>query len=170
MSLFFNGLAAAFMSIAIPSVTFAGAVQVELPVIEHMLASLDIETSDGAAMTYTPADLEEFPTYRIETTTPWRDEAAVFDGVLLRDVLEAHDLAELPAVRLVAENDFSTTIERPVWESAPVLIATRVNGEPLTRRQRGPLLIVVPQEEFERHEFILERHLVWMISRIQPEG
>ena len=166
----FSRLAVLAVLCAFPFAGHTGPVLVELADVQHHTARLEIQAADGKAVTYTPEDLEDFPTYRIETKTPWREEAAIFEGVLLRDVLEAHGLSDLPQIRAIAENDYSTSIEREIWEQAPVLIATRVNGRPLSRRERGPLLIVVPQEEFERHEFISERHLVWMISEIRPES
>jgi hypothetical protein len=89
---------------------------------------LEEHGADGSCAFYSPEDLAKFPTYEIETTTPCRDELAVFDGVLLSDVLARQDLIDAPSIRVTATNERTTVLEREVWASAPILIATRVNG------------------------------------------
>jgi len=139
---------------------------VTLGPVEHEPAEVVIETPDGTQTTYTPAQLEEFPTYTLTTTTPWRSEPARFEGPLLVDVLRAHGLDQLPAIMITAENDFMVEMESEVWNVTHVLMATRVNGKPLTRRERGPVLLVIDAADYEREAAIGERHLVWMVSRI----
>ena len=51
-----------------------------------------IVAADGTEKSYSPADLEKFQTYSLTTTTPWRDDPADFQGVLLNDVLAANGL------------------------------------------------------------------------------
>ena len=137
--------------------------------IEHMDAELVVTGADGSETSYSPAELETLPTYRLRTTTPWREEPADFDGVLLTDLLERHGLLELESIEVLAENDFRTVIPRAVWDSVPVLLATRVNGAALTRRERGPILFVIGAEDFARNPVVSESHLVWMAARIAPE-
>ncbi|GGB42190.1 hypothetical protein GCM10011316_12630 [Roseibium aquae] len=132
----------------------------------HQPAELVVEAPDGTVTTYTPETLEALPTFRVTTKTPWRLEPADFDGVLLADLLKKHGLDQLPAVIVTAENDFMVEMPKETWEAAPFLIATRANGVPLTRRNRGPILFVVDAEDYERETVIRERHLVWMVNRI----
>jgi len=139
---------------------------VTLAPVEHEAAEVVIETPDGDRTTYTPALLEGFPTYSLTTTTPWRSEPARFEGPLLIDILKAHGLDQLPAIMITAENDFMVEMGSEVWTAAPILVATRVNGKPLTRRERGPVLFVIDAADYEREPAIGERHLVWMVSRI----
>ena len=60
---------------------------------------------DGSEIRYSPAALEELPTYRMRTTTPWREEPAEFEGVLLKDILEANGLADVEAINVATENE-----------------------------------------------------------------
>lgn len=134
----------------------------------HRAASLSVTGVDGLVVTYAPSDLENMPTYAMETTTPWRQDMTLFEGVLLKDVLAASGLMDVEVIEVLAENDYAITIPDDVWELAPVMVATRANGKPLTRRDRGPLLFVIPAEYFARHDVITNSHLVWMAASIAP--
>jgi len=142
---------------------------VKLEPIDHNRATLTIRDAAGVEYIYAPADLEAFRTYRVRTATPWREEAAEFDGVLLADLLQAHGLEDVGEIMVMAENDYAVTIPASVWTLAPVLIATRVNGAAHSRRARGPLQFVIPMAAYQAHpDIITEDHLVWMAARIQP--
>lgn len=133
----------------------------------HMKASLTVLGADGKSTVYSPADLEKLPTYQIVTATPWRDEPAVFTGILLIDLLELHGLLSAQSIVVTAENDFSTTFSRRTLAAANILVATRVNGVPHSRRARGPIQFVVEEEVYQSSGFVTEAHLVWMASRIE---
>jgi hypothetical protein len=139
---------------------------VSLDPITHSDARLTV-TGPGGEVSYTPAELEALGAYRLVTTTPWRTEDAAFDGVLLREVLERVGLDDVDALRVVAENDFAVTVPRSAWESAPILIATRVNGAAHTRRERGPLQFVMPMSLYEGNSNMREGYWVWMAARIE---
>ncbi|MEM7683909.1 MAG: hypothetical protein AAF293_03730 [Pseudomonadota bacterium] len=131
-------------------------------------ASLTVATDEGETG-YTPAELESFGTYAIRTVTPWRETAAEFVGVPLTEVLDAHGLAEAPAIRVVAENDYAVTIPSTVWTEHDLLIATRVDGKAHNRRARGPIQFVFDMSQDPGtgdEEF--QRNWVWMAARIEP--
>ena len=142
--------------------------RVTLDPMVHRDAVLTITDLSGDTFNYTAADLEAFPTYAIETTTPWRSEPARFEGVLLSDVLAHHGLDVLRSIEAIAENDFLTIMESEVWQTDSVLIATRVNGRPHSRRERGPMQIVIPSDLYQTNDSLEERHLVWMLAEIRP--
>lgn len=139
---------------------------VKLAPTKHHSAKLEIRLADGSVAIYTPAQLESLPTYSITTTTPWRSEPAVFEGILLTDLLDAHGLRDQASFTVIAENEFSASMERVAWEAAPILVATRVNGKPHTRRERGPIQFVIAEEDYEGSPHFREQHLVWMAAVI----
>lgn len=141
---------------------------VDLPSITHSDATLTIVDSAGVEHVYELADLEGLPTYALMTTTPWRDEPAVFEGVLLVDLLARHGLDQIDGVFVLAENDYVSEIGRAAWETGAIMIATRVDGRPHSRRARGPIQFVVPMQAFESEAAITTQHLVWMAARIRP--
>ncbi|MDD9920694.1 MAG: hypothetical protein OXQ92_00185 [Boseongicola sp.] len=158
--------ASAFIAVSTPAIA-AAPEPVTLDPINHQSAELQIRMTDGTVVTYTPAELESLPTYRITTKTPWRDDPAVFEGVLLMDLLKKHGIEGSAAIRVVAENEYTTSFDRKVWEAAPILVATRVDGRAHSRRARGPIQFVVASDDYEGSSVITEDHLVWMAAAIE---
>ena len=142
--------------------------QVVLAPIDHVPAELVVVDEDGGEFFYSQADIEALGSYRLVTTTPWRAEAVVFEGGRLQDLLKKHGLDDAESIRVIAENEFETIFEHDVWSNIPILLATRVEGEPHSRRARGPIQFVVSMEDYEGSDVISERHLVWMVARIEP--
>ena len=145
----------------------AGPMQVELEPIRHARAQLVVAGPNGEA-TYAPADLEALGASRMVTVTPWRDDETEFDGVLLTEILEANGLGDAEAIRVIAENDYAVVIEAETWKRWPILVATRVNGKPHTRRERGPIQFVLPMSDdpssgAKGHG----KNWVWMAARIE---
>ena len=127
-----------------------------------------IVTGPEGETTYDPGTLEkEFETFRLVTTTPWREEPATFEGIMLRDLLERNGLRQATGIKVTAENDYEVTIPSEVFNEVPIMIATRLNGQPHHRRARGPLQFVIPMDVFEDLD-LTERYWVWMAARIAP--
>ena len=149
----------------------AGSLQpVDLGPMAHASATLTVVAPDGTERSYTPAELEAFPTYSLTTTTPWRQEPATFEGVLLSDILTANGLSEAAAVTVTAENDYSTLVERGTWRGIQILVATRVNGRAHSRRTRGPIQFIIDMDTLTATDLAGEGTLVWMAARIEAEG
>ena len=145
----------------------ADTVEVELEPIRHHSAELTVVGPDGAS-NYDPASLEALGARRMVTITPWREEPAAFEGVLLADVLEANGLLDVQAIRVIAENDYAVTIPAETWKRWPVLVATRVNGKPHSRRERGPIQFVLPMsDDAAAGDVGMVNSWVWMAARIE---
>ena len=113
------------------------------------------------------AMLQNLPEKTFETTTLWTEGKTTFAGVALADVLEAIG-AETGVIRASAINDY--TIEIPVdtvTATAPI-IAYEMNGEPMSRRQKGPLWIVYAYDSDAafRTEVIFSRS-IWQLDRME---
>lgn len=139
--------------------------RVELAPIEHHSATLTVH-GETETVRYSNAELERFDAYALTTKTPWRDAPAVFEGVLLTDVLAEHGLDDEPTLRIVAENDYVVEVPREVWTSRPALIATRVDGVGLSRRDRGPFYLVFPLDADPSTGGEFATYWVWMMADI----
>lgn len=144
----------------------AGLTPVALAPIQHQTAQLTLILPNGEEVTYSPAELEEMRTFELTTRTPWREEPAVFQGIRLNDLLERHGLDQAASISVRAENDYTITMERGVWQSEDFLIATRVDGKPHSRRARGPIQFVLDWDAYQASDIARESHLVWMASEI----
>ncbi len=164
----FLAVAAVALS-ALPA--FAGPMtEVNLAPIQHAEATLVVVSGDGSEVEYSPAELEGMTTYSLTTMTPWRDEPAEFEGVLLADVLAANGLDMVDSIRVTAENDYATVIEREIWETVDIMVATRVDGRAHSRRVRGPIQFVIDMDAYTGSDLTSESNWVWMAARIEPSG
>ena len=89
---------------------------------------------------------------------------------MLRDILSANGLDEVGSILVTAENDYTTKMTRDLWQSVDILVSTRVNGAPNSRRTRGPILFVIEQGVFESSNLTSESNLVWMAARIEADN
>lgn len=160
--------AAAFALSPIAPLQASGLTQVTLKPTAHRAANLTLVLPEGGSVSYAPADLEGLATYSLETRTPWREDPALFEGVRLRDLLAKHGLDQVEAITVRAENDYTITMTRAVWEGEDFLIATRVDGRPHSRRARGPIQFVLDWDAYQSSGLATESHLVWMAAEIAP--
>ena len=89
------------------------------------------------------AALEALPQTTFTTLTPWENQPIRFTGPLLRDVL-ALVKAQGQTIRATALNDYRISIPASDAEKFDVIMAVRMNGEPMSVRSRGPIFIVYP--------------------------
>lgn len=112
--------------------------------------------------------LTALPQHRIETSTPWTDGKNVFEGVLLSELLDFLGVKEARTLHAVALNEYA--IATPFSEAIEhgALLAMRMDGKALTRRDKGPIWIVYPRDD--NPEIQDERHdsrWVWQLTRIE---
>ncbi|MEZ5582727.1 MAG: molybdopterin-dependent oxidoreductase [Candidatus Competibacteraceae bacterium] len=99
-------------------------------------------------------------------TTPWTDGVQAFEGVLMRDVMKAVG-ATGQEVFASALNDYAITIPLDDFTQYPILLAFAANGKLLTRRDKGPLWIIYPTNEFsELESATYVARSVWQLDRL----
>lgn len=125
------------------------------------------ETANDQPMVFNIAELEAMPQTSFKTSTIWTEGVQEFTGVALSEFLDATD-ATAEQIRIVALNDYA--IEVPVSDAVAdgPIIAYRLNGEPMSVRDKGPFWLVYPfdaKAEY-RSETIYSRS-IWQIDRIE---
>jgi hypothetical protein len=100
-------------------------------------------TNRGQTAVWDMAMLEALPQTRFTTTTPWDNGPVTFSGPLLRDVLAAVQ-ARGTTLRATALNDYRIAIPASDAAAFDVIIATRMNDQPMSVRTKGPLFIIYP--------------------------
>ncbi|AMY68351.1 hypothetical protein AKL17_1094 [Frigidibacter mobilis] len=113
------------------------------------------------------ADLEALPQHSFVTTTIWTAEALTFSGPSLQAVLAAAGIVT-GKVELIAINDYRVVINVTELGAEAPILATRLNGQPFSRRQKGPLWLVYPYDSDPafQNEIVYARS-IWQIVRIQ---
>lgn len=91
--------------------------------------------------------LEAIGVSRISTSTAWTNGRQDFEGVSLKALLERVG-AFGDRIEAIALNDYK--VEIPVSDFArwPVILAWRQNGQLMRVRDKGPLWIIYPQDDF----------------------
>jgi hypothetical protein len=115
------------------------------------------------------AALAQIGTARVQTSTPWTDGRPEFEGVLMRDLMERLG-ASGTTVTVVALNDYKMQIPVADFAKYPVLLALKMNGEALRVRDKGPLWLIYPQDDFtELQNKPTQAKWVWQIKQMRFE-
>ncbi len=113
------------------------------------------------------AMLEEIGSTFIQTSTPWTNGIPLFRGVLVRDLLRRLG-TEGKIARAVALNDYWHDIPLSDFFDYPVLLAYEMNGKPLPVRNKGPIWLIYPLDQFsELRNRMTERKMVWQLIELQ---
>lgn len=100
-------------------------------------------------------------------STPWFDDAHDFEGPLAAAILDAVG-ATGSTMRVIALNDYAS--DEPVSDARdfPIIFATHLDGEIMSVRDKGPLFLIYPFDEFpELFNEIYFGRSVWQITRIE---
>ncbi len=113
------------------------------------------------------AMLEALGTTTLKTTTVWTSGEVVFEGVLVRDVLQALG-AQGHEVVATALNDYVATLPLEELYQYPVMLAFKMNGEYLQIRDKGPLWLVYPRDQFpELRNSMTDKKWVWQLRDLE---
>jgi hypothetical protein len=124
--------------------------------------------ADGGA-TFDADMLAALPRQKIVTATPWYDGPRTFEGPLLRDLLAAVG-ATGRTLRVEALNDYAADLPFADALAYNVMIADRIDGEPIPVRDRGPLFIIYPFDQMPqlKTEQYYQRS-VWQVKSIEVQ-
>lgn len=110
--------------------------------------------------------LEAMESVEVVTSTLWTNGVIRFQGVPLHQLLEGLDIegSELIASAI---NDYSTHIPLDDRLTQHAILAYRMNGAQMSRREKGPLWIIYPYDQSPkfRTETIYARS-IWQLNRI----
>jgi hypothetical protein len=167
-------LSAAIMVVMMPAIAWAaldGPSGSDLPpptgpVVLKISGNISRENSDGIVK-LDWATLESIGVTTLRTTTVWTVGEVEFEGVLARDVMEAVG-ARGSEVVATALNDYAVTLPLEELYQYPVLLAFKMNGEYLQVRDKGPLWIVYPRDQFpELRNSMTDKKWVWQLSELE---
>jgi hypothetical protein len=110
--------------------------------------------------------LERLGLSRLTTWTPWTEGEIEFEGVWARRLMRAVD-AKGTQVHAIALNDYEYTIPLEDFDRYDVLLATRVNGQLMRVRDKGPIWIVYPWSGHpELDDFATREKSVWQLNAL----
>ena len=112
------------------------------PVVLTVDGAISTHNGDGVAR-FDLEMLKALGVHKLVTTTFWTDGKKVFEGVLMRDILNAVGAKGTLAIAY-AIDDYSSAIPIADFADFDVIDAFSMNETALTRRDKGPLWIVYP--------------------------
>ncbi len=100
------------------------------------------------------------------TKTPWYDGEQSFSGPIVQALLDAVG-AHGTIVTVHALNDYSADIPIEDFKANPVILASRLAGETLSVRDKGPLFVIYPFElDPSLYNEVYFGRSVWQITSI----
>lgn len=135
-------------------------------VILTVSGTIDATNVDDTAQ-YDLEMLRALPAASISTTTIWTDGVLMFTGVPLASLLETLGSSG-STLRASAINDY--TIEIPVdsLEAEAPILAYEMNGEPMHRRDKGPIWVIYPFDSDPKYRTSqVHSRAVWQLDRIE---
>lgn len=133
----------------------------------EVLLSVDVKGDGSEIRTLTDDELSALPQVSFTTSTIWTTEPVTFSGPSLATVLEAVG-AQDGALSMVAVNDYKVEMPRSLVEEEVPVVANRINGEPFSIRDKGPLWVVFPYDadaRFQTEE--IYSFSIWQLTQIQ---
>jgi len=111
--------------------------------------------------------LTALPARQVVTSTSVTDGEQVFEGVLVRDLLDWVG-AQGNVVEASALNDYVIEIPADDFREYDVILAHTMNGERLSARDKGPLWIVYPRDEVDELQDIrYDYRWVWQLHKLE---
>ena len=135
------------------------------------------QTAMGLQVTATPSQgeatavsldaLDAMEQVSFTTSTIWTDGPVTFSGVPLKALLAAH-AAQGTAVEMVALNDYAVTMPLDALEDDAPIVATRMNGAPMSVRDKGPYWVVFPYDKDPKYRTETTYALsIWQLNRLK---
>ena len=136
------------------------------PVLLDVTGTIGTTNSDGKA-SFDLEMLEAIGKATTVTTTAWTEGRATFEGVLLSKLMERVGATGKTAVT-IALNDYKVDIPVEDFSRYPVILAYRMNGERLKIRDKGPLWVIYPQDDFpDLKTKQTQAKWVWQVKEIR---
>lgn len=127
---------------------------------------LTVSGPGGVSATFDMAALDGLPQTAVTTTTPWYDGARTFSGPLLRTVLQRAGVTGT-MLKITALNDYSVEIPAEDLDLYGVVLASRIDGKPLSVRDKGPLFVIYPfdsRTDLKQEKFY--SRAAWQVAKI----
>lgn len=147
--------------------------QAQQPNVLSVLGDIKLDGHQYHQLDFTLDELQALPQAEINTITPWTTESHRYRGVDL--VLWFNQLFEsrrINSITLEALNNFSVTVDWSKIKSFTPVLAWQDNGKVMSRRDKGPLWLMLPFDrvpKLQQAEFL--HFMAWQIRviRVQSE-
>jgi hypothetical protein len=121
----------------------------------------------AAPATLDLAQLDAMP--QVECTVNDREAEgrdATFRGVLVADLLTAIGAQPETTVHTAALNDYAVDLPVSDIRDLPVLLATRLDGQPMSVAHYGPIRVIYPTTGYNLDPTVYDPRRIWQLSTV----
>lgn len=167
MNRIISGMLTALLAMAFATAAAADALpRLQGPTVLEVRGAIGQTNAEGAAL-FDMEMLQALPVARLETSTAVTDGVRSFEGFLMRDLL-AHVDASGDTVTATALNNYVIDFDAREFDRFDVVVAYRMDGEPLRPSDKGPLWIVYPRDQHtELQDIRYDYRWVWQLMRLE---
>lgn len=129
---------------------------------------LQLILPDKREITLDEAALAALPQVEFETTTPWTLGTHRYRGPTLKSVLAAQQVDSASAIDVAALNGYQQRVDLSLFAKVPLTLVRYQDDKPLTRRNKGPLWLLVPLSAHPDMDVsAIHNNMVWQVIRIE---
>ncbi|WFE74963.1 molybdopterin-dependent oxidoreductase [Roseinatronobacter sp. S2] len=124
---------------------------------------------EESSVALTLEELRDLPQHQLTTSTTVTDGTPVFEGFLMRDLLDEVQ-AQGDTVIAHALNDYRMEIPVSDFVDFDVMGALSMDGMPLNPRDKGPVWIVYPRDDHrELQDIRFDTRWVWQLVSLHVQ-
>lgn len=121
----------------------------------------------GQEVSISMAEIESLPLFDTEDMVHFDGPQGRFSGIWLDDLLIKYGLNDSPRLRFIAIDGYEVFIPKESIERKRYLIATRLNRQPISAENLGPLLLIIPADAgLASHLSESKNYWVWALNEI----
>lgn len=129
---------------------------------------LQLILPDKREITLDEAALAALPQVEFETATPWTLGTHRYRGPTLKSVLAAQQMDSASAIDVAALNGYQQRVDLSLFAKVPLTLVRYQDDKPLTRRNKGPLWLLVPLSAHPDMDVsAIHNNMVWQVIRIE---
>ncbi|MDH1840981.1 hypothetical protein [Aeromonas caviae] len=123
---------------------------------------------DKREITLDEAALAALPQVEFETATPWTLGTHRYRGPTLKSVLAQQQVDSASAIDVAALNGYQQRVDLSLFAKVPLTLVRYQDDKPLTRRNKGPLWLLVPLSAHPDMDVsAIHNNMVWQVIRIE---
>lgn len=129
---------------------------------------LQLILPDKREITLDEAALAALPQVEFETATPWTLGTHRYSGPTLKSVLAQQQVDSASAIDVAALNGYQQRVDLSLFAKVPLTLVRYQDDKPLTRRNKGPLWLLVPLSAHPDMDVsAIHNNMVWQVIRIE---
>lgn len=133
----------------------------------EMMLEVTTSGSNSATVEFSLQDLDAMDQVTFSTSTIWTDDKVTFSGVPLKALLTELN-TDGTRIEMVALNDYKVTMPLAELEDDAPIIATRMDGETMSVRDKGPYWVVFPYDQDPKYRAeTIYTFSIWQLKHLK---